>query len=297
MNKKRIRNLIVGAIAVLPLPVKYWLLRHPRLLLGVLFRLERGDMVVSPAGPSGIRFRMKLRWQAHTAYVLGAYEQEFINVLRRHIRPGDTCIDVGGNLGYYCLVMARLTGANGRVFSFEPIAENQAVLMENIALNSMSNVEVVKIALGARPGVLSLIRGEAGTVTATPSVRGYAVEGPQSVVDVRVDTLDAFLENRGCRSSVIKIDVEGAEMEVLRGSVNTLRTARPAVLIEVHGWDGESSGEVRDFFSPLGYFVSLIGVRGHEAFCLALPEVRESHKNIQPAKESKNVTESFHQTL
>ncbi len=277
MREKVFRDLVVGAVARQPLWAKEWLLRHPHLLLGVLFRLERGDLVVSPAGPAGLRFRMKLRWQAHTAYVIGSYEPEFMDALRRHIRPGDTCLDVGGNLGYYCMVMARLTGSGGRVISFEPIAENQAVLRENIALNGMDNVEVADIALGATPGVMSLIRGEAGAVSATPSVRGYAVEGAQSSVEVRVDTLDAFLEHRSCRPSVIKIDVEGAEMEVLQGAVKTLRAARPAVLLEVHGWDDESSGTVRGFFSPLGYQVSLIGTRGHEAFCLAVPGYRDDH--------------------
>jgi FkbM family methyltransferase len=239
---------------------------------------------------------MKLRWQAHTAYVIGSYEPEFINALRRHVRPGDTCVDVGGNMGYYCMVMARLTGSKGRVITFEPIAENQAVLRENIALNGMKNVEVADIALGASPGVMSLIRGEAGAVTATPSVKGYAVEGTQSSVEVRVDALDAFLEYRSCRPSVIKIDVEGAEMEVLQGAVKTLRAARPTVLLEVHGWDDESSGMVRDFFSPLEYKISLLGMRGHEAFCLAVPEERAVLANALSRKQTERVLETNRQS-
>jgi len=249
-------------------------MNHPRLLLAVLFRVERGDMVISPAGPSGNRFRMRLKWQDHTPYILGTYEPEFLNALRKYVRPGDTCVDVGGNLGYYCLLMANLVGPQGRVITFEPVEENIAVLKENLAVNKIKNVELVNSALGAQPGTLSLIRSEAGSISATPSIRGYAVEGEQSSIDVPVTTLDEYLEEKSWRPAVIKIDVEGAELEVLRGALNTLRVARPTVLVEVHGWEEASTADVRDLFSSVGYQISLAGTRGHEAFCVALPNER-----------------------
>jgi FkbM family methyltransferase len=274
VSNETIRDAIVGAIAAQPFPVKRWLMDHPRLLLALLFRIERGGMVISPAGPSGHRFRMRLNWQDHTPYIIGTYEPEFLNALRRYVRSGDTCVDVGGNLGYYCLLMSNLVGPKGRVITFEPVEENLAVLKENIAANKIENVELVNTALGAQPGVLSLIRSEVGSVSATPSIRGYAVEGAQSSIDVPVNTLDAYLQEKGWHPAVIKIDVEGAELEVLRGTVNTLRLARPTVLVEVHGWEAASSAEVRDFFSNVGYQISLAGTRGHEAFCVALPNER-----------------------
>ena len=274
MVRTKVRDVVVGLIAVQPLRFKQWLMRHPRFLLKILFRLERGDMVISPAGPSGHRFLMRLKWQDHTPYILGTYEPEFLRALCQHARRGDTCVDVGGNLGYYCLLMADLVGPQGRVITFEPVEENLRVLKENIAVNGIKNVELVQTALGAQPGVLSLIRSEAGSISATPSVRGYAVEGAQSSIDVPVNTLDAYLEEKGWRPAVIKIDVEGAELEVLRGAVQTLRVARPTVLLEVHGWDSASSTEVREFFSAVGYQISLLGIRGHEAFCAALPNER-----------------------
>jgi len=265
------RDALVGAISAQPAAVKRWLMRHPRLLLGVLFRAERGDMVVSPAGPSGNRFRMRLKWQDHTEFVLGTYEPEFVRALRKRVRAGDICIDVGGNLGYYCLLMASLVGSRGRVITFEPVAENIAVLRENIGLNQLKNVELVNCALGAQQGTMQLIRSEEGSVSATPSVRGYAVAGARSTVDVPVNTLDAFLEERKICPTLVKIDVEGAELDVLRGAVNCLRDARPTVLVEVHGWDEDSSREVRELFSAVNYRISQAGSRGHEAFCIAEP--------------------------
>jgi FkbM family methyltransferase len=271
LRTKIVRNLVVGAIASQPSAVKRWLFRHPRVLLTVLFRLERNDLVVSPAGPPGYRFQMKLQWQGNTAYVLGAYEEEFVQALRLHIHPGDACMDVGAHLGYYCLTMARMVGPSGRVISFEPIRENLAVLEENVALNNPANVELVNVALGDRPGVASLLGSESETITSTPSTRGYAVKGPRSSVEVRVDTLDAFLKREGHRPSVIKIDVEGAELDVLKGSRETLKTVRPVVLLKIHGSGDSTTREVSDFFTAVSYSVSKLGARGHETFCLATP--------------------------
>jgi FkbM family methyltransferase len=252
--------------------VKAWLIqRHRQLVLGILFRLEPRDIVVGRAGPSGARFLMKMEWQSHTEYALGIYEPDFLQALRRHIRRGDICVDVGGNLGYYSFLMARLTGPEGRVITFEPVAENLAVLRENIAINKFTNIQVVDTALGERPGVMKLIRSESETFSATPSARAYAVKGGHKEVEVQMDTLDSYLVRENLWPGVIKIDVEGAEIDVLRGATETLRTMRPTVLLEIHGWGDSTSGEVTDLLGSLGYNVSLAGRRGREAFCVAVP--------------------------
>jgi FkbM family methyltransferase len=275
MNKRLFRDLFVGVLAAQPYRVKNWLLcRHPRFVLGVLFRLEPGDVVVSAAGPSRLRFQMKMQWQSHTEYVLGTYEPEFFQVLKHHLQPGDTCVDVGGHLGYYSMLMARLVGPGGRVITFEPVQENLAVLQENIAMNHMENVRLVNTALGRHSGTMTLIRSEAETMSATPSIRAYAVEGAQKQVEVKVDTLDEFFDREGCKPKLIKVDVEGAEIEVLLGASKTLANSRPIVMVEIHGWGDASNREILDLFSSLHYSVSVAGTRGHEAFCVAIPNGR-----------------------
>ena len=272
MGNRFLRDLVVGAVAAQPMRVKEWLMRrHPRIMLGVLFRLERGDVVVSHAGPSGARFQMKMNWQSHTEYVLGTYEPDFFNALRKQIRRGDTCVDVGGHLGYYSFIMARLVGPQGRVITFEPVVENLVGLRESIEINKFSNIRLVDTALGERPGVLKLIRSELEKFTATPSTRGYAVEGAQKEVDVKVDTLDSFLARENITPDVIKIDVEGAELDVLRGATETLRKMRPKVLVEIHGWGDPTSEKVKELLANADYTISIVGQRGREAFCLALP--------------------------
>ncbi len=281
MKSKIIRNIVVGAIAIQPESVKRWLVRHPRIILGVLFRLEREDVVISPAGPRGSRFQMKLSWQGHTTYVIGAYENDFIAVMRSYLHRGDTCVDVGGHLGYYALVMSQLVGPSGHVISFEPVPSNMSVLKENISLNNATNVELVNAALGERPGTVPLICPENFELSWTPSIRGYSVEGSRNSIDVRMDTLDAFLQRGQYKPTVIKIDVEGAELDVLSGAVETLRTTRPTVLLEIHGWGDATSDKILALFSSVGYKASVTGTRGHEAFCVAVPNDLEASKGAQ----------------
>jgi FkbM family methyltransferase len=267
-----VRDLVVNSIAAQPALVKRWLLNHPRLLLGVLFRLERNEVVVSPAGPRKLRFRMKMSWQSHTTYALGAYEEEFIDVLRQHVHPGDTCIDVGGHLGYYCMIMSRLVGPKGRVITFEPVPENKAALFGNVSLNRLTNVEVVGVALGAHDGEISLVCPESETLSFHPSAAAYDVKGKQCTISVRSETLDSFLGRKKYRPSVIKIDVEGAELDVLRGAAETLRKIRPTILLEIHGWGDPESKEIMTLLSSVGYKATLVGLRGREAHFLGVPD-------------------------
>jgi hypothetical protein len=80
-----------------------------------------------------------------------------------------------------------------------------------------------------------------------------------------------LLDGEQLNPDVIKIDVEGVELDVLRGATETLRKIRPRVLVEIHGWGDAMSEKVKELLANAGYTVSIVGRRGREAFCLALP--------------------------
>jgi hypothetical protein len=101
---------------------------------------------------------------------------------------------------------------------------------------------------------------------------GYAVDKDQRTITVPAISLDDFLSKNSRKPAVIKIDVEGAELFVLRGASDTLRRKRPVLFLEIHGWGMPSSQEVMSFLASLNYEVSIIGNRKAEAFCLALPK-------------------------
>ena len=256
-----------------PSRVKLWEYRHlQRYLLGGLFRLERDRIVVTGAGPAGQRYRMRLSWQAHTECVLGIYEPRVIRALQEHLRVGDTCFDVGGHVGYLTILMARLAGPRGRVVTFEPVPETFEALRENIRLNDLENVTLECTAVGEQEGAISLYCDADQELSWTPSVSAYSVPGNhQKKISVPVLSLDGYLANSVLRPNLVKIDVEGAELEVLHGAQRMLREARPVLLLEIHDRGADHQAEVRQILDDCGYAVNDLDTRERETFCVAVP--------------------------
>ena len=271
-----LRDITVECLAWQPCGLKLWEMRHlRRLILGLLFRLERSKTVVVAAGPAGQRFRMRLSWQAHMSYVLGFYEPELIRTLKQYLKRGDTCIDVGGHVGYLSLIMARLVGPQGRVVSFEPVPQTCKALEENIQLNGLNNIGHECAAVGNSEGTLELVCTKGQELSWTASSVGYSVPGEQMRISVPVVTLDHYLQRRALRPNLIKIDVEGAELSVLRGARRTLQEIRPVVLVEIHDLGEKHKAEALALLEEFGYTVTSLGTRDRELLCLAVP----THRN------------------
>ena len=159
------------------------------------------------------------------------YERSACDLLRAWLRPGDKVVDVGANHGWFSLLMAAIVGPQGVVVACEPMPQMLDALRHNLTLNAALDVRVLPIALGAEPGesTLHLFAGlPHGHVSVSTLGRSdYAT----TVVPVeRIDTAVLDLQ-----PVLIKVDVEGAELEVLRGADALLRGRRPpSWLIEVN---------------------------------------------------------------
>lgn len=267
------RDWAVECLALQPSQVKLWEYRHlHRYLLAGLFRLEKDRVVVTGAGPSGRRYRMRLSWQGHTECVLGIYEPSVIRALQKHVCVGDTCFDVGGHVGYLTILMAHLVGPQGRVVAFEPVPETFAALRENIRLNHLENVTLECFAVGEREGTLSLFCDSAQELSWTPSVAAYSMPGCDlRKISAPVQSLDGYLQKANLHPDVIKIDVEGAELAVLRGARNVLRETHPVVLVEIHDLGPAHRTEVMKLLDSYDYTIEEMATRGRETFCLAIP--------------------------
>ncbi len=192
------RDIAVACLASQPAALKLWEMRHfSRLILGALFRLEKATITTVTAGPSGQRFRMRLRWQAHTSYVLGLYEMDLIGVLQQHLRPGDTCMDLGAHVGYLTMLMARGVGPQGRVISFEPVPETCNALRENVRLNGFENVTTEAAAAGNQQGTLELVCTKGEELSWTASTLAYSQPGEEAHITVPVVKLDDYVQ-RNC---------------------------------------------------------------------------------------------------
>jgi len=191
-------------------------------------------------------------------YLFGVWEPELTQLVRQVVRPGDTFIDVGANIGYFTLLAAQVVGPAGSVQSYEPSPSIGARLRANVERNNLgSRVVLHPVAAGAAPGEITLYLADAentGQSTTRPADAAHA----EAVVQVK--TLDDTVPVDRWRSArFIKIDAEGDELAVLKGAQQLL-SALPDdahVLVEVDEPRlrdrGASAGEVFDLMDELGF--------------------------------------------
>lgn len=154
------------------------------------------------------------------ALVLDSYEPATTKLLQSIMKPGMTFVDVGAHVGYYSLLAARQVGPQGKVYSFEPEPVNYSLLIKNVELNGYSNVSAKSNAVSGSVGSVSL------HVSALDSGRNSVYRHglpEQGIIEVETTTLDAFFEAKSWpKIDLIKMDVEGAEQDVLNGMVQLL---------------------------------------------------------------------------
>lgn len=176
---------------------------------------------------------------SNPAYATGANELPVQEALALHLKAGAVFYDVGANIGFLSLIGARLVGPAGRVYAFEPVPANAELVRRNAVLNGFSQVEVVEKALGRRSGraELALAAYAGGAVLAEV---GTPPDGA-GVITVALASIDDLVELAGfAPPGLVKIDVEGAELEVLEGMERTLAAHRPVLLCEID--DAEADG-------------------------------------------------------
>jgi FkbM family methyltransferase len=161
----------------------------------------------------------------------GIWEAHVTAVFRRLLSPGDVCVDVGAYTGYFTLLASRLVGTAGHVYALEPAAETRAELVSNLELNGSSNVSVLDVAAGDADGEATFEDRPHGS-----SIRSALRRAREAGTPVQVRTVASLIPHDDVsRLRLVKIDVEGHEVAVLRGLVPLLEGgARPAVLVELH---------------------------------------------------------------
>lgn len=177
----------------------------------------------------GLQLELRLKQYPDGSMYFGVYEVRTVRLIHQLLRAGDIAVDVGGNLGYMTLHMARAVGIDGLVITFEPLPENVQRLRRHLDLNQASNVRVVQAAVGEQAGELPLYNpADQGTEThARGSLRPR--DDADETCTVPMVTLDEEVD-RPVR--LIKIDVEGAEVGVLAGAKETIRRFRPHIIAE-----------------------------------------------------------------
>lgn len=233
----------------------------PRDALGswVLAELEGGQRLWVDLGDYGV--------SRHC--LAGAYEPVESGFVRSTLKPGQSFIDVGANIGWFTILGARAVGPMGHVYAVEPRPPTCERLRMSVAENGYRHVNVLQAALGAAPGrmaVASLLAGRnpgATWLVATDALNAQFRAGYERF-DVDVIRLDDVAPDR---CDLLKIDVEGAEYLALCGATETIRRCRPIIVSEINAEplkqvSGVSPDEYVQFVEGLGYRTHAVSERG-----------------------------------
>jgi FkbM family methyltransferase len=263
---------LLTLIGLMPRRFREWILAKRyqvpvlKSLTSLVARALRNDEFVVPEGV-GKGLRIDVGGSA-AAFVVGAFKPDLQKFMELNLKRGNAFYDVGANVGFFSLLAARLAGPEGSVISFEPIGENVSKLSENVRRNQFDNVRIIPNALGSANGERTFQLSESPT---WGKLKGVAQEVPNkytSDITVQVRRLDDLVGGENLPPpDFIKIDVEGAELEVVEGARDTLLRYGPTLMIELHGTNEA--------------LVALLGKLGYGLLPLSstTPNVTEAHWN------------------
>jgi FkbM family methyltransferase len=174
------------------------------------------------------------------------------------LNPGDVFYDVGANVGFFTVIGAKIVGPTGQVYAFEPVPDNYSFLGKNIEINNFRNVSTHKYAISKSGGKGELFLSEySGGSTLSEASMPPDFKG---TLPVELATIDDLVVEKGfLPPSLVKIDVEGAEMDVIQGMVQTIEQYKPIIIYEID--DGDENAYIQKqqecdrFIQNFGYEV------------------------------------------
>ncbi len=253
-----------------------------RWIRGGLNRAAPTGLTVTRVAAGGLAgYSLLLDLQTEKDYWLGTYEPELQTALRDLVPAGAVAYDVGANIGYVSLLLARAVGERGRVFAFEALPANVERLRRNLDLNDLSaRVTVVAAAVTQAAGPVRFLVHASGGMGKAEGSAGRREEVYLSEITVDGLSLDEFVYAQGNPPpQVVKLDIEGGEVLALPGMRRVLTEGRPLVLMELHGpesaraaWEALTAAGYRICWMKRGYPpVASLEALDWKAYLVAMP--------------------------
>ncbi|MFW9794936.1 MAG: FkbM family methyltransferase [Candidatus Thorarchaeota archaeon] len=170
----------------------------------------------------------------------GTYDPLDSSIVRDLVNDGDTVFDVGANLGWYTTLIGKRIGPHGSVVGIEPLPSVFSLLKKNISLNELENVILLNKAVAGKTesGFIHLFEGEPDTHASIKPLGRTKLKR----ISIQLCTIDSIINELDLHPNFVKIDVEGAEMELLDGAISLLSETRPIIMLEVHFGTAKDSG-------------------------------------------------------
>ncbi len=204
------------------------------------FRLLKGQASRLPEPLQNVLRRLRYRWLIRTQR-FGADEPEF-NRLAEWVGEGNWVVDVGANIGNYTLELSRLVGPTGRVIAVEPLPATFHILARHVALARCNNVTLLNVAASNGFSECGMTTPYFDSGLRNPYQSKLSDDGESTVLAIALDGLGVEAPVR-----LVKIDVEGHEMDVLRGMEGLIKRCHPILIVE-----GDRQ-EFVEFLAPFGY--------------------------------------------
>ena len=167
-------------------------------------------------------------------------------------------LDVGGHIGLFSMPLSRRIAPEGKIYSFEPSAINCSYLKQHLRLNNIKNVEVQTCLVGKENlDAVDFYEDQnqvnpMGSLTLTDNIKNNVV-----VVSKKMVTLDKFCEDMKIKPELIKVDVEGAEIDLLWGGITIIKSSRPTIVLSLHPGHirqmGQSLKSLTDYLQEVNY--------------------------------------------
>jgi FkbM family methyltransferase len=169
----------------------------------------------------------------YSQYFMGDYEKEVVDVFYEYAKKSKVIYDIGANIGYYTLIASKAINKNDKVYAFEPFPENVSVLKSNIEANEHQNIQVLDFAISNNVGVASFSNSD-NNVANTLCEDSPTFKENKSI-EVKTTTIDELVFNNTIEApDLIKMDVEGTELEALIGAEKTLKEHHPIIFLSTH---------------------------------------------------------------
>ena len=206
---------------------------------------------------NGMKVRFPAKW---SRYYPGDYEAENYSFLQKQVKAGMHIIDIGAHIGLFSACSSQLAGSTGKIICFEPTPGTFSILKNTLRLNHCDNVIARQAAVSDKEGTATFYVSHTAGCNSNSLVKNKSAN-QLTAYDVQLVTIDSMVAEYALHPSLIKIDAEGAELDVLKGGIKTYTDHKPVLILGLHPafitQKGDSLDAIWELLSASGYLVKM----------------------------------------